>query len=163
MMRTLLIVAAFSLSAAVPSHAQTRLSFGAGLGRAGSTESSLSDGKNGTVFMGQIIRNVLPFVGIGAEFNRWSTGSLSTTFATGVVQVIVPLTGFRLKAGAGYGTGDPDGLGKVSGTAIHLGAAYDFSIPGAPVAITLFSNALLAHASSRSLQMVDGGLALTLR
>jgi len=66
-------------------------------------------------------------------------------------------------AGAGYGTGDPDGLGKVSGTAFHLGASFDFTIPAAPIAVTLFSNALLAHATSRSVQMVNGGLALTLR
>jgi hypothetical protein len=163
MIRTFLIVAGLSAAIAGPARGQTRLSFGTGLGRAGSTESSLSDGKNGTVFMGQIVRSVLPFVGIGAEVNRWSNGSLNTTFATGVLQIAVPLTGFRLKAGAGYGTGDPDGLGKVSGAALHLGAAYDFTIPGAPVAITLFSNALLAHATSRSVQMVNGGLALTLR
>jgi len=163
MIRTFFLVAALSASVAFPSRAQTRLSFGAGLGRAGSTESSLSEGKNGTVLMGQIVRSVLPFVGIGAEFNRWSTGSLNTTFATGVVQIAVPLTGIRLKAGAGYGTGNPDGLGKASGTAVHLGASYDFTIPAAPIAITLFSNALVAHSTARSVQMVDAGLALTLR
>lgn len=130
---------------------------------AGSTESSLSEGKSGTVFMGQVVRSVLPFVGLGAEVNRWNTGSLNTTFVTGILQVAIPLTGFRLKAGAGYGTGDPDGVGKVSGTTVHLGASYDFTIPAAPVAITLFGNALLSHAAARSIQMVGGGLALTLR
>jgi len=163
MIRTFLLVAGLSVTIAVPSRGQTRLSFGTGLGRAGTTESSLSDGKNGRIFMGQIVRSVLPFVGIGAEFNRWSTGSLNTTFATGVVQIAVPLTGIRLKAGAGYGTGNPDGLGKASGTAVHLGASYDFTIPAAPIAITLFSNALVAHSTARSVQMVDAGLALTLR
>ncbi len=129
----------------------------------GSTESSLSDGKSGTVFMGQIVRSALPFTGIGAEVNHWRTGSLNATFVTGLLQFAVPLTGFRLKVGGGYGTGDPDGLGKVSGTAIQLGAAYDFTIPAAPIAITFFGNALLAHATSRSMQMVAGGLALTIR
>ena len=162
-MRTLLLVAGISVTFAVPSRAQTRLSLGTGLGRAGSTESSLSDGKNGTVYMGQIVRSVLPFIGIGAEANHWRTGSLNTTFVTGIVQLAVPLTGFRIKAGAGYGTGNPDGLGKANGTAVQLGASYDFTIPAAPIAVTLFSNALLAHSSARSVQMVDAGLALTLR
>jgi len=163
MIRTFLLVAGISVTIAAPSRGQTRLSFGTGLGRAGTTESSLSEGKNGTIYMGQIVRSVLPFIGIGAEANRWNTGSLNTTFVTGILQVAVPLTGFRLKAGAGYGTGDPDGLGKVSGTAVQLGASYDFTIPAAPIAITLFSNALLAHSAARSVQMVNAGLALTLR
>lgn len=162
MNRTILLAATLSM-AAIPAFGQTRISVGAGLGMAGSTESSLSDGKSGTVYMAQIVRSVLPFVGIGAEANRWRTGSLNTTFLTGILQVAVPLTGFRLKAGAGYGTGDPDGSGKATGTAIHLGASYDFTIPAAPIAITLFSNALLVHSASRSVQMVDAGLALTLR
>jgi len=36
-------------------------------------------------------------------------------------------------------------------------------VPAAPIAITLFGNGLLAHASSRSLQTVVAGVALTLR
>jgi hypothetical protein len=163
MIRTLFLVAGLSGLVSTASHGQTRLSFGAGLGRAGSTESSLSEGKDGTVFMGQVVRGVLPYIGLGAEVNHWRTGSLNTTFATGILQVAVPFTGVRLKAGAGYGTGDPDGLGKVSGPTIQLGASYDFTIPAAPIAVTLFGNALLSHATNRSMQMVDGGLALTIR
>lgn len=163
MIRHFFVAITLAAAAAAPSHAQMRISAGAGLGMAGSTESSLSEGKSGTVFMGQIVRGVLPYVGVGAEVNRWNTGSLNTTFVTGILQVAVPFTGLRLKAGAGYGTGDPDGLGKVSGTTVHLGASYDFTIPGAPIAITLFGNALLSHAAARSMQMAGGGLALTLR
>lgn len=163
MIRYFLIAAALCTATTAPLQGQMRISVGAGLGVAGSTESSLSEGKGGTILMGQVVRSVLPFAGIGAEVNRWHTGSLNTTFVTGILQIAVPLTGVRLKAGAGYGTGDPDGLGKVSGTTVHLGGSYDFTIPAAPIAVTLFGNALLSHAASRSMQMVGGGLALTLR
>jgi hypothetical protein len=161
--RRLLLGAVLCVASAAPSRAQTRLSVGGGAGVAGSTESSLSDGHGGTVIMAQLVRGGLPFVAIGGEFNRWSHDSLNANFLTGVVQAHIPLTGFLLKVGAGYGSGDPDGLGKVSGPALQFGAAYDFTIPAAPIAITLFGNALLAHASSRSLQTVTAGLALTLR
>jgi hypothetical protein len=163
MIRYFLIAAALCTAIAAPTQGQMRISVGAGLGVAGSTESSLSEGKGGTILMGQVVRSVLPFAGIGAEVNRWHTGSLNTTFVTGIVQIAVPLTGLRLKVGAGYGTGDPDGLGKVSGTTLHLGGSYDFTIPAAPIAVTVFGNALLSHAASRSMQMVGGGLALTVR
>jgi hypothetical protein len=151
------------VAAASPAAAQTRISAGIGYGIAGSTESSLSDGKTGTVYMGQIVRAVLPFAGLGVEVNRWHSDSLTATFATGFVQFHLPLTGLLLKAGGGYGTGDPDGRGGVNGPALHFGAAYDLTVPAAPIALTVFGNALLSHATSRSLQMVDGGVALTIR
>lgn len=163
MMRPILLSLFLSATVALPSPAQWRVSLGAGGGIAGSTESSLSDGKGGTLFMGQIVRGGLPFVGLGAEVNRWSRGTLNTTFATGILQAHVPLTGLLLKVGAGYGTGDPDGLGKINGPTLQLGAGYDLTVPFAPIAATFFANALLSHASSRSMQMVGVGLALTFR
>jgi len=143
--------------------AQVRVSLGAGGGIAGSTESSLSQGRGGLLLTGQLARVVVPFVGIGGEVNHWTRSGASLTFAAGIVQVHVPLTGLFLKAGAGYGSGDPDGAGRVNGPAGELGIAYDVTLPGAPVAITLFGNGAVAHASSRSLQMLGVGLALTFR
>lgn len=143
--------------------AQVRLSVGAGAGVAGSTDQSLSNGSGGVVLTGQLVKGVLPFVGIGAEVNHWARSGSNLTFATAIVQVHVPLTGLLLKAGVGYGSGDPDGLGRVSGVAGQLGAAYDLTLPGAPIAITLFANGALAYSSTRSAQLVGGGLALTFR
>ena len=161
--RILILGAVLAVGSVAPLRAQTRLSIGGGAGVVGSTESSLSDGSRGRVIMAQLLRGGLPFVAIGGEFNRWSRDSLSANFVTGVVQAHIPLTGFLLKAGIGYGSGNPDGLGKISGPALELGAGYDFTIPAAPIAITLFGNGLLAHASSRSLRTVVAGVALTLR
>jgi hypothetical protein len=163
MTRPLFVSLLLCATAATPSAAQWRVSLGAGAAVAGSTESSLSDGKGGALFMGQILRGGLPLVGLGAEMNRWSRGTLNTTFATGILQAHVPLTGLLLKVGAGYATGDPDGLGKINGPTLQLGAGYDLTIPFAPIAVTFFANALVSHASSRSMQMVGGGLALTFR
>ena len=143
--------------------AQVRLSLGAGAGVAGSTESSLSEGRGGAMFTGQLVHGIVPFVGLGAEVNHWAGSGLTATFATAIVQIHVPLTGLLLKGGAGYGGGDPDGLGHIGGVAGQLGLAYDLTLPGAPIAITLFGNGLFAHASSRSMQLVGGGLALTFR
>lgn len=143
--------------------AQVRFSLGAGAGVAGSTDASLSEGSGGVVLTGQLVHGVLPFVGVGAEVNHWSRPGSNITFATGIVQVHVPATGLFLKAGAGYGGGTPDSAARVSGVAGQLGLAYDLTLPGAPIAITVFGNGLLAYASSRSLQLVGGGLALTFR
>lgn len=143
--------------------AQVRLSLGAGAGVAGSTDASLSEGRGGALFTGQITRVVLPFVGLGAEVNHWTRSGSTATFATGIVQVHVPMTGLLVKAGVGYGAGDPDGLGHIGGVAGQLGLAYDLTLPGAPIAITLFGNGLLAYAPSRSMQLAGGGLALTFR
>ena len=159
------VVAALLVTLVFPNRmrAQTRLSLGAGAGVAGSTDASLSEGRGGVVLAGQLVHGVLPFVGIGAEVNHWSRSGLNVTFATAVVQIHVPATGLLLKAGGGYGRGDPDGLGRVSGVAGELGLAYDLTLPGAPIAITLFGSGELAYASSRSVQLVGGGLALTFR
>ncbi len=151
------------LAFANTSSAQSRISFGAGGGIAGSTDASLSNGHGGLLLMGQVVHGILPFVGLGIELNHWTRSSTDATFATAIAQVHVPLTGLLLKAGAGYGGGDPDGLGRINGVAGQLGVAYDLTLPGAPIAVTLFGNALLAHAASRSMQLVGGGLALTLR
>ena len=143
--------------------AQTRLSLGAGAGIAGSTDASLSEGKSGPVVMGQLTRLVLPFVELGGEVEYWRHSSLNVTFATGVVQVHVPSTGLFVKAGAGYGTGDADGRGRVSGVAGQVGLGYDITIPASPIGFTLFGNGSLAYGTARSFQLVDGGLAITFR
>lgn len=143
--------------------AQTRLSLGVGGGIAGSTDASLSEGRDGVALMGQLVRGVLPFVGLGVDVDRWSRSGATVTFVTGVAQLHVPATGLLLRAGAGFGTGDPDGGGTASGVAGHIGLSYDITIPAAPVAVTLFGNASLAYSSSRSMQLVDAGIAITLR
>jgi hypothetical protein len=143
--------------------AQTRLSFGVGGGVAGSTDESLSNGRRGRAFMGQMAHGILPFVGLGVEVDRWQPSGTSVTFATAILQIHIPLTGLLLKAGAGYGSGDPDGRGKVSGAAGQLGVAYDLTIPAAPIAFTVFGTASMAHAAARSVQLENGGIAITLR
>lgn len=162
--RTIFAAALFTILA-LPSGlwAQTRLSLGAGAGMAGSTDASLSEGRGGVVLAGQVVHGVLPFVGIGAEANHWSRSGSSITFGTVILQVHVPLTGLFVKAGAGYGGGTPDSAAHVSGPAGELGLAYDLTLPGAPIAITVFGNAGLVYNSSRSLQMVGAGLAVTFR
>jgi hypothetical protein len=143
--------------------AQLRLSAGVGGGIAGSTESSLSDGTAGVVLMGQVTKSLVPLFGIGVDVNDWRGGGSNIAFVTANAQLHIPVTPFYVKLGGGVGTGDPDGRGTISGAAIQIGAAYDITLPLAPVALTLFGNALLAHASERSLQMVDAGLAFTWR
>lgn len=152
--------------AAVPrtGAAQLRLSVGAGGGIAGSTDASLSDGHAGVVLMGQVTKTIVPLFGLGIDVNDWRRGGSNIAFVTANAQLHVPVTPFYIKLGAGVGTGDPDGNGSVTGTAVQIGAAYDITLPLAPVAVTLFGNALLAYSStSRSLQMVDAGLAFTWR
>ena len=84
-------------------------------------------------------------------------------FATALAQAHIPVIPLYFKAGLGYGNGDPDGNGNVAGLAGQLGAMYDITFPGAPVALTVFANALYAHARLRSVQTVDAGLAITWR
>ncbi len=143
--------------------AQPRISIGGGGGIAGSTDQSLSYGRGGGIVMGQVTATVVPFVGLGVEVNDWRRSGSNVAFVTGHVQFHVPATLLFLKLGGGFGTGDPDGKGSVSGAAVQFGAAYDLTLPLAPVAVTLFGNALVAHASSRSMQMVGAGLAFTWR
>jgi hypothetical protein len=40
---------------------------------------------------------------------------------------------------------------------------YDVTLPAFPIALTVFTNAFLAHAALRSVQTVDAGVALTWR
>jgi hypothetical protein len=141
--------------------AQPRVSVGVGGGIAGSTESSLSDGRGAPAVMLQVTGSVLPLVGIGVEVNDWRHTGSNIAFATGHVQLHLPVLPLFVKLGAGVGTGDPDGKGTTTGAAVQVGAGYDITLPLAPVALTLFGNALLAHSAARSVQMVDAGLALT--
>jgi hypothetical protein len=150
-------------AAARGASAQVGVSAGAGGGIAGSTDASLSEGRTAAVVMAQATASVAPAVGLGVQLDSWLRSGAKATFATAHLQLHVPLTGFFVKLGAGVGSGDPDGKGPVSGPAFHLGAAYDVSVTLAPASLTLFGNALLAHASQRSMQMVDFGLAVTVK
>ena len=143
--------------------AQTRLSLGVGAGIAGSTDASLSEGRGGVALMGQLARGVLPFVGIGVDVDHWTRSGSTVTFVTGIVQFHVPATGLLLRAGAGFGTGNPEGAGTSSGVAGQIGLSYDLTVPAAPIAMTLFGNGSVAHSASRSIQLVDAGIAITLR
>lgn len=159
------LIAVVALGVASPrvARSQLRLSLGAGGGMAGSTESSLSDGRGAPVIMGQATKSMAPFLGIGLEANYWRRSTLNATFVTAHLQLHIPVTPFYFKLGGGVGTGDPDGKGTITGVAGQIGAAYDLTLPLAPVAATVFANALLGHATERSMQMVDLGLALTWR
>jgi hypothetical protein len=137
------------------------VSVGAGVGIAGSTDASLSEGRSAPVVMGQVTA-MAALVGVGAEVDGWRNGASSVLLASGDLQLHVPSTPLFVKLGVGFGRGDPDGKGTISGTAGHLGAAYDISL-SATRALTLFGNAFLVYAPTRSLQMVDGGIAITWR
>ena len=141
--------------------AQMRVSVGAGAGIAGSTDASLSEGRTAPVVMGQVAA-MAAVVGIGAEVDGWRNGTSSVLIASGDLQFRVPSTPLFVKLGAGAGRGDPDGKGTITGTAGHIGAAYDIRL-SATRALSLFGNAFLVYAPSRSFQMVDGGLAITWR
>jgi hypothetical protein len=143
--------------------AQARLSVGVGGGMAGSTDASLSEGKGAPIVMGQATMSLVPLVGIGAEVDDWRRSGTNIVFATAHLQLHVPVTPFYVKLGAGYGSGDPDGRGRISGATGQIGAAYDLTLPLAPVALTIFGNAFLSHTVARSMQMVDVGLAFTWR
>lgn len=141
--------------------AQMRVSVGAGAGIAGSTDASLSEGRTAPVVMAQVTA-MGAVVGVGAEADGWRNGTSSVLIASGDLQVRVPSTPLFVKLGAGFGRGDPDGKGTISGTAGHIGVAYDIGV-SATRAVTLFGNGFLVYAPARSLQMVDGGLAITWR
>jgi len=162
---TIVAIAIATSALALPrgSFAQTRVSIGAGGGIAGSTDASLSEGRAAPILTGQVAATVAPFAAIGAEMDYWRRRVSSVAFVTGEVLLHAPATPLHVTLGAGYGRGDPDGKGTISGAAGQLGAAYDVTVPGTPVAVTLFVNAFVAHGSSRSVQMVDGGLAITWR
>jgi hypothetical protein len=143
--------------------AQTRLSVGVGGGMAGSTDASLSEGHAAPVVMGQATMSLVPLVGAGVEVDDWRRSGSNIVFGAAHLQLHVPVVPLYLKFGVGYGSGDPDGRGRVSGTAIQIGGAYDLTLPLAPVALTVFGNAFLSHSTARSMQMVDAGLAFTWR
>lgn len=142
---------------------QMRVSVGAGIGVAGSTDESLSYGRGAPILMAQVTRPVLPFIGLGGEVDYWKGSVSHVGFATAVAQARLPVIPLYVKAGLGYGNGSPDDRGNVSGLAGQLGAMYDLTLPLAPIALTVFGNAFLAHAALRSVQTVDAGLAITWR
>jgi hypothetical protein len=141
--------------------AQLRVSLGVGAGLSGSTDESLSYGRGAPIVMGQVTRPLFPGLGLGAEVDYWKGPVSHVAFATALLQAHIPLIPIYFKAGLGYGNGSPDGNGNVSGLAGQLGAMYDLTLPAVPVALTVFTNALLAHARLRSVQTVDAGLAIT--
>jgi hypothetical protein len=161
LVRCVLIVGALAtVTAPGVASAQMRVSVGAGAGIAGSTDASLSEGRSGPVVMGQVAA-MAAHVGVGVEVNGWRNGASSVLLASGDLLFRLPSTPLFLELGAGFGRGDPDGKGTISGTGGHIGAACDIKLPVAT--LTLFGNAFLVYAPSRSLQMVDGGLAITWR
>jgi hypothetical protein len=158
-----ILIAGATAAVTVPgvASAQLRVSVGAGVGIAGSTDASQSEGRSAPVVMGQVTA-MAALVGVGAEVDGWRNGASSVLLASGDLQLHVPSTPLFVKLGVGFGRGDPDGKGTISGTAGHLGAAYDISL-SATRALTLFGNAFVVYAPTRSLQMVDGGIAITWR
>jgi hypothetical protein len=160
-MRPLILAALVTVSSTAS--AQLRVSVGAGAGLSGSTDASLSNGSGAPIVMAEVVRPLFPGLGLGAEVDYWKGRVSQVAFATAVAQTRLPLIPLQVKAGLGYGNGDPDGNGNVAGLAGQLGAMYDITFPGAPVALTVFANALLAHARLRSVQTVDAGLAITWR
>jgi hypothetical protein len=161
-LRTVAAVAAtFALSVPAAAFAQMRVSIGAGAGIAGSTDATLSEGRTAPVIMGEVAA-MAKAVGIGVEVDGWRHDSSSILIASGDLHLRFPSTPIVVKAGAGFGRGDPDGQGTISGTAGHVGATYDIGF-SATRALTLFANGFLVYAPARSLQMVDAGLAITWR
>ena len=158
---TLLLVT--SLAFPTLARGQTRITVGAGGGFSGSTDASLSNGSGAPILMAQFTRPLVPGIGFGGEVDYWKGSVSHVAFATAVAQAHLQVIPLYIKAGLGYGNGDPDGKGNVSGLAGQLGVMYDITLPAAPIALTVFGNALLAHAALRSVQTVDAGLAITWR
>ena len=138
-----------------------RLSVGAGVGIAASTDGTLSDGRAGPVVTAQA--TTAGAVGVWLEADGWWHSSSNILIGTAHVQFHAPSTPLLFTLGAGIGRGDPDGLGTINGTAGHVGAAIDIGRQTSSVAVTLFANGFLIYNSSRSLQMVNAGLAITRR
>ncbi|HTE48005.1 MAG TPA: hypothetical protein VK636_22370 [Gemmatimonadaceae bacterium] len=162
-MKRLLALAAISI--ALPNsealRAQVSISIGAGAGIAGGTESSLSDGKGGWIAMGQVTTTMVPLIRAGVEVNHFQTGDINANFGTAILQARLPAVPFFVKIGVGYGRGDfKDADPVATGIAGEFGLGYSIGFPGVPVGIDIFGNALFAHGSSRSAQMVAGGLAI---
>lgn len=157
------MVTGTAVAVTIPSvaSAQARISAGAGAGIAGSTEGSLSEGRTAPVVMVQV--STAGPIGIGLEGDGWWRSGSSILVAAADIQLHVPSTPLFLKLGAGVGRGDPDGLGTISGVAGHVGAALDIGPHSSALALSLFGNGFLVYTASRSLQMVDAGLAITRR
>lgn len=160
--RILLVGATACLAATSLASAQVRASVGAGAGIAGSTNATLSEGRTAPVAMAQVTA-AAGVIGVGVEADAWWRGNSNVLVASGNLQLQVPSTQFFLTLGAGFGRGDPDGLGTISGTAGHIGVAYDIPRSGSKLALTVFGNGFLVYSPSRSIQMVEGGLAITHR
>jgi hypothetical protein len=160
--RVLVLGTAAGLAMSSVASAQLRASVGAGAGIAGSTDATLSEGRTAPVAMAQVTRAAGP-IGVGLEVNGWWRGASDVLVATGNLQLQVPSTQFFVTLGAGFGRGDPDGLGTISGTAGHVGVAYDIPVSGSKLALTAFGNGFLVYSPTRSIQMVEGGLAITRR
>lgn len=163
MMKRLLVLAMVSMGLATSerAHAQLGFSIGAGAGMAGGTESSLSDGHGGWIAMGQVTTTAIPLVRAGVEVNHFQTGDITANFATAILQAHIPVIPFFAKIGIGYGRGDfKDADPVANGVAVEFGLGYSIGLPGIPIGVDVFGNALLAHGSSRSAQLVAGGLAI---
>jgi len=161
-MRIVLLGTAAGLAMSTVASAQLRASVGAGAGIAGSTDATLSEGRTAPVGMAQVTRAAGP-IGVGVEVDGWRRSASDVLVATGNLQLQVPSTQFLVTLGAGFGRGDPDGLGTISGTAGHVGVAYDIPLSGSKLALTVFGNGFLVYSPTRSIQMVEGGLAITRR
>jgi hypothetical protein len=161
--RIVITVAAAVATGSAAASAQVRMSIGAGAGIAGSTDGSLSEGLTGPVAMGQLTAFAPVGVGVGLEVDGWRSGAQNALLETGHLQFHVPSVPVYLTLGAGFGRGDPDGRGTISGTAGHIGVAWDIGLLRSPLSLTLFGNGLVVYTPTRSLQMVDGGLAITRR
>jgi hypothetical protein len=159
--RILIVVAATIMTGPIAAIGQVRASVGVGAGLAGTTEGSLSEGRGGFVATAQL--TTPGPVGVGIEGDGWWRPGLNIVVATGHLQFQLPSTPLRVTLGAGVGHGDPTGEGAINGAAGHLGASIDIAPHASSLALTLFGNAFLVYSSSRTLQMVDAGLAITRR
>jgi hypothetical protein len=111
--------------------------------------------------MASVTRSLVPLIGIGVEGDYLRRTGSQTVFGGAFLKFHLPVVPFGIKLGAAVGSGDPDGKGSISGAGAQIGATYDITLPAIPIAATVFGNAFLAHGSSRYLQMVDAGLAIT--
>src|SRR5437762_3758707 len=125
--------------------AQAHIALGTGLGIAGGTDASLSNGRTAPVLMGEIA-TATPLVRVGAEVDYWRRNVANLSVVTGIVEFHLPILAVFAKVGAGYGGGDiGDGHGKTSGTAGQIGAGYTLGVPLIPVGLQIFGNGYVIH------------------
>jgi len=160
-MTRLLFAAAVAALALPKATSAQRVSAGAGAGIAASTNGSLSEGRTGPIVMGQV--TTPGPVGVGLEVDARLLSGSSVLIATAHLQFHVPSTPVFLAFGAGVGSGDPDRLGTITGVAARIGAAIDLGSQASSLTPTVFANGFLVYSPSRSLQMVEAGLAITRR